>query len=219
MRENKKARSSPYMNHSSMKSLLFLMSTLCICSSHSPVSRLRFSTFLDPRHQTHLRWDYDDELAIMSFEFQAQSTGWVAFGFTVNKEIPGADFVIGGVLPDGSIYFSGDTLRLMVAFGTNDTIDFFKGKIIHKSLFLMLVTTEEELNQPSVYHEYDLKINDVISCSRGRPPMPVPFSPLPIVKTKHHIYKFEPKITPRNITLVHHIIAYACGNESASQWS
>uniref|UniRef100_A0A8C5WU91 DOMON domain-containing protein n=1 Tax=Laticauda laticaudata TaxID=8630 RepID=A0A8C5WU91_LATLA len=262
MRENKKAQSSPYMNHSTMKSLLFLMSTLCICSSHSAVSQLRFSTFLDPRHQTHLQWDYDDELAIMSFEFQAKSTGWVAFGFTVNKEIPGADFVIGGVLPDGNIYFSdwhgvnkdtilederqdyellsltqdaksttmafrrpyrtcdehdlditGDTTRLMVAFGTNDTIDFFKGKIIHKSLFLMLVTTEEELNQPSVYHEYDLKINDY----------PVPeeettyactFLPLPTVKTKHHIYKFEPKITPRNITLVHHIIAYACGNES-----
>lgn len=55
----------------------------------------------------------------------------------------------------------GDTQRLMAAFGTNDTIDFFKGKIIHKSLFLMLVVTEEELKQPSVYHMHDLKVNDV----------------------------------------------------------
>ncbi|XP_070592272.1 putative DBH-like monooxygenase protein 2 [Erythrolamprus reginae] len=262
MRDNKKAQYTPNMDHSSMKSLLFLMSTLCICSSHSAVSQLRFSAFLDPKHQTYLRWDYDDELAVMSFEFQAQSTGWVAFGFTINKEIPGADFVIGGVLPDGNIYFSdwhgvnkdtiledesqdyellsltqdatsttmafrrqfrtcdehdlditGDTLRLMTVLGTNDTIDFFKGEIIHKSLFLMLVATEEELNGPSVYHVYDLKLND----------FPVPeddttyactFLPLPIVKTKHHIYKFEPRITPRNITMVHHILGYACGNGS-----
>ncbi|XP_034266782.1 putative DBH-like monooxygenase protein 2 [Pantherophis guttatus] len=262
MRDNKKAQYTPNMNHSSMKSLLLLMSTLCLCSSHPAISQLRFSVFLDPKHQIYLRWDYDDELAFMSFEFQAQSTGWVAFGFTNNKDIPGADFVIGGVLPDGNIYFSdwhgvnedtilederqdyellsltqdatsttmafrrqfrtcdehdlditGDTQRLMAAFGTNDTIDFFKGKIIHKSLFLMLVVTEEKLKRPSVYHIYDLKVND----------FPIPeddttyactFLPLPIVKTKHHIYKFSPMITPRNITLVHHIIAYACGNGS-----
>ncbi|OPJ80540.1 hypothetical protein AV530_010837 [Patagioenas fasciata monilis] len=38
------------------------------------------------------------------------------------------------------------------------------------------------------------------------------FIPLPMVKQKHHIYKFEPVITPHNITLVHHILVYACGN-------
>ncbi|XP_063152745.1 putative DBH-like monooxygenase protein 2 [Candoia aspera] len=250
------------MNHSSMKSLLFLMSTLCLCSSHSLLSQLRFSLFLDPEHQTYLRWDYDNELAIMSFEFQAQSTGWVAFGFTVNKNIPGADFVIGGVLPDGNIYFSDwhgvnedtiledesqdyellsltqdatsttiafrrpfrtcdehdlditvDTLRILAAFGTNDTIDFFQGKITHKSLFMMLLETEMKLNNPSVYHVYDLILNEF--------PIPVDdttyactFLPLPIVKTKHHIYKFEPVITPQNETLVHHILVYACGNGS-----
>uniref|UniRef100_A0A8C6XQF5 DOMON domain-containing protein n=1 Tax=Naja naja TaxID=35670 RepID=A0A8C6XQF5_NAJNA len=220
---------------------------------HSPVSRLRFSTFLDPRHQTHLRWDYDDELAIMSFEFQAQSTGWVAFGFTVNKEIPGADFVIGGVLPDGSIYFSdwhgvnkdtilederqdyellsltqdakSTTMAFRRPYRTCDehdldiTVSKTMGPVFYLFIYVIILFyfilffIPHELNQPSVYHEYDLKINDY----------PVPeeettyactFLPLPIVKTKHHIYKFEPKITPRNITLVHHIIAYACGNES-----
>ncbi|KAL7988509.1 hypothetical protein Chor_007428 [Crotalus horridus] len=213
MRENKKAQYATNMHHSPTKSLLFLMSTLCICSSHSAVSRLRFSTFLDPKHQTYLRWDYDDELAIMTFEFQAQSTGWVAFGFTINKEILGADFVIGGVLPDGNIYFSGDTLRLMAAFGTNDTIDFFKGKIIHRSLFLMLVVTNAELKQPSTYHVYDLKLND-FPIPEDETTYACTFLPLPIVKTKHHIYKFEPIITPRNITAVHHILVYACGNGS-----
>uniref|UniRef100_A0ABM5FCS0 DBH-like monooxygenase protein 2 n=1 Tax=Pogona vitticeps TaxID=103695 RepID=A0ABM5FCS0_9SAUR len=246
-----------------MKYLLFFISTLCLCSGHHTIPLLRFSVFLDPRHEIYLRWDHDDEDAMMTFELQAPSTGWVAFGFTHNKKITGADFVIGGVLPDGNIYFSdwhgvneetiledesqdyellsltqdatsttmafqryfrtcdqndlditGDTLRVLAAYGTNDTIDFFKGRIVHKSLFLMLQSTEEELQPPSVYHVYDLKLNDF--------PVPVDdttyactFIPLPIVKTKHHIYKFEPQITPRNITLVHHILVYACGNASA----
>ncbi|XP_062984506.1 putative DBH-like monooxygenase protein 2 [Elgaria multicarinata webbii] len=245
-----------------MKSLLFLMSTVCLCCSHSSLSSLRFSAFLDPSHQIYLQWDHDDEDAMMTFELQVQSTGWVAFGFTIDKKMPGADFVIGGALPDGNVYFSdwhavnhetiledesqdyellsltedrtsttiafrrhlrtcdehdmditNDTLRLMAAYGTDDTIDFFKGKIIYKSLFLMMLYNEEDLHMPSVYHVYDLKLNDF--------PIPVDettyactFIPLPIVKTKHHIYKFEPVITPRNETMVHHILVYACGNAS-----
>ncbi|XP_013917907.1 PREDICTED: putative DBH-like monooxygenase protein 2 [Thamnophis sirtalis] len=196
------------MNHSSMKSLLFLMSTLCICSSHSAVSRLRFSSFLDPIHQTYLRWDYDDELAIMSFEFQAQSTGWVAFGFTINKKIPGADFVIGGVLPDGNIYFSD-------WHGVNEDTILEDERQDYELLSLTQDATSTTMafrRQYRTCDEHDLDIT-----------FPVPedettyactFLPLPMVKTKHHIYKFEARITPRNITLVHHIIAYACGNGS-----
>ncbi|CAI5796779.1 DBH-like monooxygenase 2 [Podarcis lilfordi] len=250
------------MSHPCMKSLLFLLSTLCLCSSHSPVPPLRFSAFLDPTHQIYLRWDHEDSSSLMTFELEAKTTGWVAFGFTVHGEMTGADFVIGGVLPDGNVYFSdwhgvdeetvledesqdyellsltqdettttmafrryfrtcdehdlditGDTLRLIAGYGTDDTIDFFKGRIIHKSLFLMLLSTEDELHSPSVYKVYDLKLND----------FPIPeddttyactFIPLPIVKEKHHIYKFEAMITPRNETMVHHILVYACGNGS-----
>ncbi|XP_066468734.1 putative DBH-like monooxygenase protein 2 [Tiliqua scincoides] len=248
------------MSHPCMKSLLFLLCTLCLCSSHSSTNALRFSVFLDRTHQIYLRWDHGDDM--ITFDLQVQSTGWVAFGFTHHGEMPGADIVIGGVLPDGNIYFSdwhvvddktiledesqdyellamtedetsttmtfrrylrtcdandlpvtGDTLRLVTGFGPNDTIDFFKGNISHKSLFLLLVYREEDLHGPSVYHVYDLKLDDYIipdddttyACT---------FIPLPIVKKKHHIYKFEPAITPRNQTMVHHILVYACGNAS-----
>ncbi|XP_044274850.1 putative DBH-like monooxygenase protein 2 [Varanus komodoensis] len=238
------------------------MAIRCLCSSQSLAPPLRFSAFLDPLHKIYLRWDHDDENAMVTFELQVQSTGWVAFGFTIDKEMTGADLVIGGVLPDGTTYFSdwhavdeetilederqdyellslsqdatsttlafrrhfrtcdehdqditNDTLRVVSGYGADDTIDFFTGTIIHKSLFLMLLSTEDELHTPSVYHVYDLKLNDF--------PIPVDettytctFIPLPIVKTKHHIYKFEPMITPRNITVVHHILVYACGNGS-----
>nr|XP_008114864.1 PREDICTED: putative DBH-like monooxygenase protein 2 [Anolis carolinensis] len=250
------------MHHQLLNMPLFLLSVLCLYSSHASVPALRFSAFLDPTHQIYLRWDHNAEEAIMTFELQAHSTGWVSFGFTNNKEITGADFVIGGILPDGNVYFSdwhgvsedtvledenqdyellsltqdatsttmafrryfrtcdeddlditGDTLRLMAGYGTDDTINFFEGRIVHKSLYMMLLSTEDELHSPSIYHVYDLKVDD----------FPVPeedttyactFLPLPIVKTKHHIYKFEPRITPRNETLVHHILVYACGNAS-----
>ncbi|KAM9245548.1 LOW QUALITY PROTEIN: DBH-like monooxygenase protein 2 [Leptosomus discolor] len=39
------------------------------------------------------------------------------------------------------------------------------------------------------------------------------FIPLPM-EQKHRIYKFEPVITPHNITLVHHVLVHACGNAS-----
>ncbi|XP_077202561.1 putative DBH-like monooxygenase protein 2 [Paroedura picta] len=248
-------------SHPCMKSLLFLLSTLCLCSSHSLSRPLRFSAYLDPMQQFHLQWDHDSK-EMITFELQVQSTGWVAFGFTTHGQLPGGDVVIGGVFPDGSMYFSdwhivdeetiledesqdyellsmtqdetsttmtfrryfqtcdphdqpitGDTLRVISGFGPDDTIDFFKGKLIKKSLYFMLYYHEDELNSPSVYHVYDLKLDD----------FPVPeddttyactFIPLPRVKTKHHIYKFDVLITPRNITLVHHILVYACGNSS-----
>lgn len=43
---------------------------------------------------------------MITFDLQVQSTGWVAFGFTHRGEMAGADIVIGGVLPDGNMYFS-----------------------------------------------------------------------------------------------------------------
>lgn len=55
--------------------------------------------------QFHLQWDHDSK-ELMTFELQVQSTGWVAFGFSIHGELPGADVVIGGVLPDGNMYFS-----------------------------------------------------------------------------------------------------------------
>uniref|UniRef100_A0A8D0GG03 DOMON domain-containing protein n=1 Tax=Sphenodon punctatus TaxID=8508 RepID=A0A8D0GG03_SPHPU len=106
-----------------------------------------------------------------------------------------------------------DTQRLIFAFGIDDTVQFFKGQRMVKSLFLMLVQSPDGYKQPSVSLEYDLKLND-FAVPVDETTYACTFIPLPIVKTKHHIYKFGPIITPRNISLVHHILVYACGNHS-----
>ncbi|KAK2539678.1 hypothetical protein Q9233_001718, partial [Columba guinea] len=124
----------------------------------SAPSLLCFSIFLEPTIMVYLCWDHDEQ-EVMTFEPQVHTTGWVAFGFSPHGELPGSDIVIGGVFPNGSIYFS----------------------------FAVPV-------QETKY-----------ACA---------FIPLPMIKQKHHIYKFEPVITPHNITLVHPIPVYACGNTS-----
>uniref|UniRef100_A0A8C0GQE9 DOMON domain-containing protein n=1 Tax=Chelonoidis abingdonii TaxID=106734 RepID=A0A8C0GQE9_CHEAB len=244
------------------KSFLFLLSIPCLCSSQLSPPPLRFSAFLDHSNLVFMSWDHDAE-EIMTFELRVKTTGWVAFGFSPHGELPGSDIVIGGVFPNGSIYFSdwhavdeenleedksqdyqllsltedeifttirfkryfqtcdpndlditGDTARLISAFGTDDTVQFSKGQRFLKSLFLMRVISPTELNDPKIFFTHDLKLNDF--------PIPVDettyactFIPLPIVKQKHHIYKFEPIITThQNRSMVHHILVYACGNGS-----
>lgn len=87
-----------------IKSLFFLWSIPCPCLSQSSLSPLKFSTFLDHSHQVHLSWGLDEDMII--FEVQVRTTGWVAFGITPHGQLPGSDLVIGGVFPNGSIYFS-----------------------------------------------------------------------------------------------------------------
>ncbi|XP_032850944.1 putative DBH-like monooxygenase protein 2 [Tyto alba] len=222
---------------------------------------LRFSIFLDPSNTVYLRWDHDEQ-ELMTFELQVPTTGWVAFGFSPRGELPGSDIVIGGIFPNGSIYFSDchmvdeatleedesqdyqllsvtenetsttmlfkrhlrtcdpndldittDTARLIVAFGTDDTVQFFKGQRFSKSLFLMRYRGPSDLNDPKIFFTYDLRL-DNFAVPIEETKYACTFLPLPVVKQKHHIYKFEPIITPHNITLVHHILVYACGNVS-----
>ncbi|CAM9956596.1 unnamed protein product [Bubo scandiacus] len=222
---------------------------------------LRFSIFLDPSNMVYLRWDHDKQ-ELMMFELQVLTTGWVAFGFSPHGELPGSDIVIGGVFPNGSIYFSDchvadettleedesqdyqllsvtenktsttmlfkrhlrtcdpndlditvDTARLIAAFGTDDTVQFFKGQRFSKSLFLMRYRGPSESTNPKIFFTYDLRL-DNFAVPAEETKYACTFIPLPMVKQKHHIYKFEPVITPHNITLVHHILVYACGNAS-----
>ncbi|NXV32461.1 MOXD2 protein, partial [Rissa tridactyla] len=90
---------------SRIKSMLFFLFLPCFCSGQPAPPPLRFSTFLDPSNMVCLRWDHDEQ-ELMSFELQVHTTGWVAFGFSPHGELPGSDIVIGGVFPNGSIYFS-----------------------------------------------------------------------------------------------------------------
>ncbi|NXU26630.1 MOXD2 protein, partial [Thalassarche chlororhynchos] len=90
---------------SRIKVMLFLLFLPCFCSGQPAPPPLRFSIFLDPSNMVYLRWDHDKQ-ELMTFELQVHTTGWVAFGFSPHGELPGSDIVIGGVFPNGSIYFS-----------------------------------------------------------------------------------------------------------------
>lgn len=69
-------------------------------------SRLRFSRFLDPSNVIFLRWDFDLEAEIITFELQVRTAGWVGLGVTHRYTNVGGDLVVGAVLPNGNVYFS-----------------------------------------------------------------------------------------------------------------
>ncbi|KAK2096768.1 putative DBH-like monooxygenase protein 2 [Saguinus oedipus] len=71
-----------------------------------PTSRLRYSRFLDPSNVMFLLWDFDLEAEIISFELQVRTAGWVGLGVTNRYTNMGSDLVVGGVLPNGNVYFS-----------------------------------------------------------------------------------------------------------------
>uniref|UniRef100_A0A8C6ZMR5 Putative DBH-like monooxygenase protein 2 n=1 Tax=Nothoprocta perdicaria TaxID=30464 RepID=A0A8C6ZMR5_NOTPE len=240
--------------------LLFLFLP-CLCSGQAVPLLLRFSSFLDPSNMVYLRWDHDEQ-EMITFELRVRTPGWVAFGFSPHGELSGSDIVIGGVFPNGSIYFSDchlvdeatldedesqdyqllsltqnetfttmmfkrhlctcdlndlditmDTARLITAFGTDDTVQFSKGQKFSKSLFLMKYRGSSDSTDPKIFFTYDLRL-DNFAVPAEETKYACTFIPLPMVKQKHHIYKFEPVLTPHNTTLVHHILVYACGSDS-----
>lgn len=71
-----------------------------------PTARLRYSRFLDPSNVIFLRWDFDLEAEVITFELQVRTSGWVGLGITNRYTSVGSDLVVGGVLPDGNVYFS-----------------------------------------------------------------------------------------------------------------
>ncbi|XP_057647850.1 DBH-like monooxygenase protein 2 [Chionomys nivalis] len=88
---------------------LFLLLVLAAFSQGNrlgPTSPLRYSRFLDPSHAVFLHWDFDYEAEFITFELQVQTTGWVGLGITDRYTFVGSDLVVGGVLPDGNVYFS-----------------------------------------------------------------------------------------------------------------
>ncbi|NXY44513.1 MOXD2 protein, partial [Ceuthmochares aereus] len=90
---------------SRIKGMPFLLLLPCFCSGQLAPPLLRFSTFLDPSSVVYLCWDHNEQ-ELMTFELQVHTTGWVAFGFSLHGEWTRSDIVIGGVFPNGSIYFS-----------------------------------------------------------------------------------------------------------------
>ena len=86
--------------------LLMTLAALFQGKRFGPTSRLRYSRFLDPSNVIFLRWDFDLEAEIITFELQVRTAGWVGLGVTNRYTRVGSDLVVGGVLPDGNVYFS-----------------------------------------------------------------------------------------------------------------
>ncbi|NWY54792.1 MOXD2 protein, partial [Chionis minor] len=81
-----------------------------------------------------------------------------------------------------------DTARLITAFGTDDTVQFFKGQRFSKSLFLMRYRAPSHSTDPKIFFTYDLRL-DNFAVPVEETKYVCTFIPLPIVKQKHHIYK------------------------------
>ncbi|NXJ68691.1 MOXD2 protein, partial [Rostratula benghalensis] len=81
-----------------------------------------------------------------------------------------------------------DTARLITAFGTDDTVQFFKGQRFSKSLFLMRYRDSPDSTGPKIFFTYDLRL-DNFAVPVEETKYACTFIPLPMVKQKHHIYK------------------------------
>uniref|UniRef100_A0A8D2H8Y2 Putative DBH-like monooxygenase protein 2 n=1 Tax=Urocitellus parryii TaxID=9999 RepID=A0A8D2H8Y2_UROPR len=242
--------------------LLLVLSDTCPGSHLSPTSRLRYSRFLDPSNVIFLLWDFDFEAEIITFELQVRTAGWVGLGISHRHTVVGSDLVVGGVLPDGHVYFSdqhlvdentleedgsqdaellgltedavyttmrfsrpfrscdphdqditSDTIRVLTAYGLDDTLKLDPERTFVKSIFLLQMFHPDDLEVPEEIIIHDLEITDFL-IPEDDTTYACTFLPLPIVSKKHHIYKFEPKLVEHNETMVHHILVYACGNAS-----
>ncbi|XP_045046986.2 putative DBH-like monooxygenase protein 2 isoform X2 [Desmodus rotundus] len=232
------------------------------CSAHSlDTSRLRVM-FLDPSNAVFLRWDFDFEAETITFELQVRTAGWVGLGIRNRYTTVGSDLVVGGVLPDGNVYFSdqhlvdedtlekdgsqdavllgltqdavyttmrfsrpfrscdphdqditSDTMRVLAAYGLDDTLTLDRERTFVKSIFLLQIVHPDDLDVPENTIIHDLEITDFL-IPEDDTTYACTFLPLPIVNKKHHIYRFEPKLVDHNETMVHHILLYACGNAS-----
>uniref|UniRef100_A0A8D1KKE2 DOMON domain-containing protein n=1 Tax=Sus scrofa TaxID=9823 RepID=A0A8D1KKE2_PIG len=245
---------------------LLLLSALAAPSQGNrlgPTSSLRYSRFLDPSNVIFLRWDFDLDAEIIAFELRVRTAGWVGLGITNRYTRAGSDLVVGGVSPDGHVYFSdqhvvdedtleedgsqdaelqgltedavyttmrfsrpfrscdpqdqditSDTVRVLAAYGPDDTLKLDRERMFVKSIFLLQIIHPDDLDAPEDAIIHDLEITDFL-IPEDDTTYACTFLPLPIVSKKHHIYKFEPKLEPHNETMVHHILVYACGNASA----
>ncbi|XP_049750555.1 putative DBH-like monooxygenase protein 2 [Elephas maximus indicus] len=243
--------------------LLLALTTPSQGHHFGPKSRLRYSRFLDPSNVMFLCWDFDLEAEVITFELQVRTAGWVGLGVTNRYTNVGGDLVVGGVLPDGNVYFSdqhlvdedtlkedgsqdaelqglmedafyttmrfsrpfrscdphdqditSDTVRVLAAYGQDDTLKLDREHIFVKSIFLLQIVHPDDLDVPEDTIIHDLEITDFL-IPEDDTTYACTFLPLPIVSKKHHIYKFEPKLAHHNETMVHHILVYACGNASA----
>ncbi|XP_029437160.1 putative DBH-like monooxygenase protein 2 [Rhinatrema bivittatum] len=104
-----------------------------------------------------------------------------------------------------------DTMRVISLYGLDDSLQYEEEHKYVKSIYLMVKSPVTDT--PSTYFTYDIKLNNF--------PIPVTdttyactFIPMPTVNEKHHIFLYDPRIDPNSAGLVHHILVYACANNT-----
>lgn len=61
---------------------------------------------LDSNEKYFIEWEAYTDTQTIIFELTVQTTGYVGFGISPAGGMTGADIVIGGVHPNGTVYFS-----------------------------------------------------------------------------------------------------------------
>ena len=87
-------------------SLVFLLFLSAFCSTVSAdlYSEYAHHAVLDPQQKMKLFWTVDWDAETVSFAVEAETTGWVGFGFSTGSgQMIGSDVVIGWV-KDGEGY-------------------------------------------------------------------------------------------------------------------
>nr|XP_033780953.1 DBH-like monooxygenase protein 2 isoform X3 [Geotrypetes seraphini] len=105
------------------------------------------------------------------------------------------------------------TIRVIAAYGADDTIAYHRENHFTQSINLLRELPVAGLSSPKDSVSYNITMNNYTV-----PAQPTTygcaFVPLPNVNGKHHIYKIEPLIQAGNELLVHHILLYACPNNT-----
>nr|XP_033779883.1 DBH-like monooxygenase protein 2 isoform X2 [Geotrypetes seraphini] len=104
-----------------------------------------------------------------------------------------------------------DTMRVISLYGLDDSLTYEEEHKFMKSIFLLQIIPLTET--PSTYFTYEIKLNNFLipvtdttyACT---------FIPMPSVSEKHHIFLYDPLLDPNSADMIHHILVYACGNNT-----
>jgi len=88
-----------------MSKILFSFLLLHFVSQISSEWTQEREQILDQNGHYFVHWSIDYENKLVRFNVTCLTTGYVGFGLSTNGGMTGSDIVIGGVHPNGTIYF------------------------------------------------------------------------------------------------------------------
>ncbi|KAM4636979.1 putative DBH-like monooxygenase protein 2 [Discoglossus pictus] len=100
-----------------------------------------------------------------------------------------------------------DTVRVFALYGEDDELEYSEERTFTLSMLFLEIVLDIKLGK-NIF-TYDLKLTDfhipaedtTYTCT---------FLPLPTLTKKHHIVKYETRLSPTSENIVHHILIYSC---------